>query len=311
MKKIDKIWVFSDSLEKYATLLCGANDLSDDVSAIWIGDEAGAKKLATQGAAKVYWCQRDDSSILEDYMTTVAKVIGSEAKKALVLISATKRGKAIAAKLSVALKVACVNDGSVIQVAEDGSVSVKHMVFGGLALGEEKLSSNIAIVTAGNSAFEPKEMSSQGEVVNVQAEKRSSGIVCKERKAKKQGGVDLTSAKHIVGVGRGIGKQEDLAMVAELAQVLTAEMGCSRPIAEAEQWMDRDLYIGVTGVQIKPDLYLAVGISGQIQHMVGASAAQTIFAINKDKSAPIFQMADYGIVGDLYKVLPALTKLLK
>ena len=119
--------------------------------------------------------------------------------------------------------------------------------------------------------------------------------------------MDLSKAKRVVGVGRGLAAQDDLKMVHELAAVLNAEVGCSRPIAEGENWMERERYIGVSGVLLKSDLYLTLGISGQIQHMVGANASQTIFAINKDKNAPIFQYADYGIVGDAVKILPALT----
>lgn len=89
-----------------------------------------------------------------------------------------------------------------------------------------------------------------------------------------------------------------------------AELACSRPIAEGEHWMERERYIGVSGVMVKADVYLAAGISGQIQHMVGARDSRVIIAVNKDKNAPIFRFADYGIVGDLYKVLPALTKAL-
>ena len=100
-------------------------------------------------------------------------------------------------------------------------------------------------------------------------------------------------------------------MIRELAGVLGAEVGCSRPIAEGENWMERERYIGVSGVQLKSDLYLMLGISGQIQHMVGGNGAKVIIAVNKDKNAPIFNYADYGLVGDIYKVVPELTKLLK
>jgi electron transfer flavoprotein alpha subunit len=100
-------------------------------------------------------------------------------------------------------------------------------------------------------------------------------------------------------------------MAADLGAALGAELGCSRPIAETEKWMERERYIGVSGVMLKPEIYLALGISGQIQHMVGALGSQTILAVNKDKNAPIFQYVDYGIVGDLNKVVPALINAFK
>lgn len=125
--------------------------------------------------------------------------------------------------------------------------------------------------------------------------------------AKQSNTVDLDKAKRVVSVGRGIGNKENIALVSALCQAIGAELACSRPVAENEKWMEHERYVGISNLMIKPDLYLAVGISGQIQHMVGANGAQTIVAINKDKNAPIFQYADYGIVGDLFKVLPALT----
>ncbi|EGH1472319.1 hypothetical protein IDQ71_001060 [Salmonella enterica] len=131
-------------------------------------------------------------------------------------------------------------------------------------------------------------------------------VLCQQRRAKSLSSVDLSKAKRVIGVGRGLAAQSDLDMVHKLATVLGAEVGCSRPIAEGENWMERERYIGVSGVLLKSDLYLTLGISGQIQHMVGGNGAKIIVAINKDKNAPIFNYADYGLVGDIYKVVPAL-----
>ena len=114
-------------------------------------------------------------------------------------------------------------------------------------------------------------------------------------------------ARLVVSVGRGIGSKENIALAEQLCKAIGAELACSRPVAENEKWMEHERYVGISNLMLKPELYLAVGISGQIQHMVGANASQTIFAINKDKNAPIFQYADYGIVGDAVKILPALT----
>jgi electron transfer flavoprotein alpha subunit len=96
-------------------------------------------------------------------------------------------------------------------------------------------------------------------------------------------------------------------MIEELAAVMGAEVGCTRPIAEEEKWLPREVYIGVSGVILAPEVYLGIGLSGQVQHTVGINRAKLIFAINKDKNAPIFKQADYGIVADLYKIVPALT----
>lgn len=118
--------------------------------------------------------------------------------------------------------------------------------------------------------------------------------------------MNLASATRVVGVGRGFGAEADLDLARAVAAKLGAELACSRPIAEGVGWMPAERYVGVSGATIAPDLYLAVGISGQVQHLVGVRGAKVVVAINKDKNAPIFAHADLGVVGDLYEVLPAL-----
>ena len=118
---------------------------------------------------------------------------------------------------------------------------------------------------------------------------------------------DLGSASRIVSAGRGFKAEADLDLARELAGALGAELACTRPLAEGLDWLPRDRYVGVSGQQVTPDLYVAVGVSGQLQHMSGVSGARTIVAINSDADAPVFAYADYGIVGDLYQVVPALT----
>lgn len=119
---------------------------------------------------------------------------------------------------------------------------------------------------------------------------------------------NLGDARKIVSVGRGFKAEEDLQLARDLAGALGAEIACSRPVAEGSGWLSRDRYVGVSGQSVSPDLYLAVGISGQIQHTAGMDSSKLVVAINSDKDAPIFAKADYGIVGDLYEVLPALTE---
>jgi len=122
---------------------------------------------------------------------------------------------------------------------------------------------------------------------------------------------DITTADRIVAFGRGIADREDISLMFDLAKAFKAEVGCSRPIAEDLQWLPVQRQVGLTGVTVKPKLYLAVGISGQVQHVAGMRDAEIIVAINNDPSAPIFQIADFGIVGDLYQVVPALISALQ
>ena len=121
---------------------------------------------------------------------------------------------------------------------------------------------------------------------------------------------NLAAAKRIVACGRGFREEADLHIAHDLAAQLGAELACSRPLAEGVSWFEKKLYVGISGAQVSPELYIAVGISGQLQHVVGMNKSQTVVAINSDSDAPIFEQADYGIVGDLYAVLPELTKAL-
>ena len=122
---------------------------------------------------------------------------------------------------------------------------------------------------------------------------------------------DLSAAHRVIGVGRGLKAREDLALIEELASAAGAEIACSRPVAEGLNWMGKDRYIGSSGARIAPRLYFAIGISGQLQHMVGVTGAETIVAINADPNAAIFKQTDYGLVGDLYQLVPAITAALK
>jgi len=123
--------------------------------------------------------------------------------------------------------------------------------------------------------------------------------------------VDITEARILVCVGRGLENQQDMQMVQELAEVLGAEIACTRPIAEEMHWLPEETYIGISGKQVKPDLYIGLGVSGQIQHVSGIRDARVICAINRDENAPIFEVSDLGLVGDLYTILPELIQQLK
>lgn len=121
------------------------------------------------------------------------------------------------------------------------------------------------------------------------------------------GPANLAAARRIVACGRGFKAEEDLSLAKSLADALGAEMACSRPLAEGTAWMTKDRYIGVSGMHVSPDIYVALGISGQVQHTSGMADTKIVVAVNNDANAPIFQIADYGIVGDIYEVVPALT----
>jgi electron transfer flavoprotein alpha subunit len=123
--------------------------------------------------------------------------------------------------------------------------------------------------------------------------------------------VDLTGAKRVVSVGRGFLKADDLSLADDLRHVLEAELGCSRPVAEDFKWLPQERLVGLTGSAVSAELYLALGISGQVQHLAGIKGAKVVAAVNNDPKSPITRNADYTVVGDLYKVVPALIEALK
>lgn len=312
MSKLKKVWVLSDKPAALAELCHGGGILGEEVLAVVPGARESAEQAVKWGAGRVFWLQeagRDET--LEDYAPILAERIRQEQPE-LILIRANARGKLIAGRLAATLATNVLTDALSVAVA-DGQVIVEHRAYGGAAIRTEKCLSGTAIVTVGAGVFAraAEDHTRTGTIIEVGAVEPAGKIKCLERRKKEGEAVDLGSAKRVVGVGRGIAKQEDLRLAEELALALEAEVGCSRPIAEGENWMARERYLGVSGVMIKAELYLALGISGQVQHMVGVNSARTIIAVNKDKNAPIFKEADYGIVGDLYKVVPALTNLLK
>ena len=310
MGKINNVWVFSDSADRYADLLAGARQLGEHVNAV-IWDERDVTEVK-QADAVYLLCGKTDKQRVENYAETFASLVRKEDSKTLILLAATRRGKGLAAKLSVLLQSALVNDVTLLERNGD-DLYAEHRMYGGLAFGREKVNTPVAVITLASGVYEPlaEVNAATPPLTQVDYIPPAKEILCRERRSKTASNVDLGKARRVIGIGRGLLAKEDLQMVWDLASALDAEVGCSRPIAEGEHWMDRERYVGVSGVLLKSDIYLALGISGQIQHMVGGNGAKTIIAVNKDKNAPIFQYADYGLVGDIYKVVPLLTELLK
>lgn len=305
MSKLANVWVFSDNVERYAELMTGARQWGEQVHLIVQGNEQ-VEQVKTLGADDIIVLEHASGlQRVENYAETVSALL--QTHTGLLLMPASKRAKSLGARLSIQLNAAMVNDATTVTL-DAGALFAEHPMYGGLAFGKEKLNSALAIITLAPGMFEPVEANPAHTcpVVSAPYITPLHEIVCQERRAKSLSSVDLSKAKRVVGVGRGLVAESDLQMVRNLAAVLGAEVGCSRPIAEGENWMERERYIGVSGVLLKSDLYLTLGISGQIQHMVGGNGAKIIVAINKDKKAPIFNYADYGLVGDIYKVVPAL-----
>ncbi|EGU4625973.1 electron transfer flavoprotein subunit alpha/FixB family protein [Salmonella enterica] len=308
MNKFSSVWVFSDTPSRLPELMSGAQAVGEKVNA-FVLNEADSATACHLGADHVWLLSgKPEDCMIEDYAAAMAETIRQHSEGGAVLLPNTRRGKLLAAKLGYRLSAAVSNDACDVSL-QDGKAAVKHMVYGGLAIGAETIASPFAVITLSSGTFDAQQpdASRSGEMHTVQWQAPATAVTRTATQARQSNSVDLDKARLVVSVGRGIGSKENISLAEALCQTIGAELACSRPVAENEKWMEHERYVGISNLMLKPELYLAVGISGQIQHMVGANGAQTIFAINKDKNAPIFQYADFGIVGDALKILPALT----
>lgn len=244
----------------------------------------------------------------ETVAAALAAVVGLRHPRALVLPS-TKRSREYAARLGGLVDAPVATGLAAVKVNGD-RLEVRREMLSGNALADETVDGPFAVlaVQPGEVGTAPASPPPTMEELPVDVPAASTEIV--ETRPKPSGGVDLEAAERIVSIGRGLRKKEDLVLVEELARRLGAVVGCTRPIAAEAGWLSDDHWIGLTGHRVKPRLYLAVGISGAVQHLVGMRDSKVVVAINQDANAPIFQQADYRVQGDLYQILPELTKLL-
>ena len=307
----------SASWEAIGTARGLADELGGSVIACVFGGE-GVEPLAQEaisyGADRVLLAE--DGTLadfrVEPQAALLAKVVG-EADGAAVIIGATFRGRDLGPALAVGLDTGCIADCTALEL-ENGNLVATRPIYAGKLLSKCTIPERRPqIVTTRVRAFPKPEPDSarSGEVVKVEPVMAEEDIATKVTGFKAtEGGVSLADAGIIVSGGRGVGGPEGFEPVQELAQTLGAAMGASRAAVDAG-WIPYEHQVGQTGKTVSPDLYVAAGISGAIQHQAGMRTSQVIVAINKDPEAPIFKLAHYGIVGDLFKVVPALTAALK
>ncbi|MCI8341544.1 MAG: electron transfer flavoprotein subunit alpha [Eggerthellaceae bacterium] len=299
-------WVIAEKPQDYPALCAIARTLGVPVTAVWAGAQDDCAAVAGCGADKVLCASLADGELYEQAFGAVVEAAQAAAPRA-VLLASTKRLRLGAARLGVALGTKAVNDAASITL-EDGALVTERMVYGGSANCRERMAEGTAIVLVSEGLLAAQQPAGGADApVEMLPAAAPSAMALVERSPRTVEAVNLAAARRIVSVGRGIRAKDDLQMIDALAALLEAEVGCTRPLAEGEDWLSRERYIGVSGVMANPDLFIALGLSGQVQHMVGASGSRTIVVVNKDKAAPVFKYADYGIVGDLYEVVPALS----
>ena len=307
------------SWETFAAAQQLAASLGVPVEAAVIGKGIAslAAEAASKKAAKVWAVEHD---LLESYTadgyTIALEALLRKAQPALVLFPHTYRTRDFAPKLATRFGSVLVSDVIAARI-ENGAMILVRQLFQGKLNGEVRLgggSPQFASVQAGawradslEAAFgDPAPVETFSPSLDAAQIRQQPEAPFREAAR----AVDLTAAEIIVAVGRGIGEESNISVVEELAKVLGAEMAASRPICDAG-WLPMERQVGSSGQTVAPKMYVAVGISGAIQHLVGMKGSKTIVAINRDANAPIFEVADYGIIGDLFEVVPALVGAVK
>jgi electron transfer flavoprotein alpha subunit len=283
-------------------------------AAVWLGPgaEAGRERLGEFGAAKVYLA--DGAGLTDHPVAPAAEVLASleaEAAPAAVLIAATAEGKEVAGRLAVKTGSGVLTDAVDLIPAEDGSGPVaEQSIFGGAIVVRSRVRTGVPIVAVRPNAVTPEPSPAAAELapVTVELSEGAKAVRTTERVAQERSErPELTEAAIVVSGGRGVGGTDNFALIEKLADSLGAAVGASRAATDAG-WYPHQFQVGQTGKTVSPQLYVAVGISGAIQHRAGMQTAKTIMVINKDPEAPIFELADFGVVGDLFKVVPQLTE---
>ena len=284
-----------------------AKKLGAEVAVITNGT-ASADQLASLGAYGATTVLQDGSVDGQD-PSQLVKMVAAAAQKlgaSTIIFSHDLIGKAVAPRLSVRLKAGLVA-GAVALPEANGSIKVN--VFSGKAFGYVSVNSSTRIISLLPNSIQPEQNGSNCGVEAFDSQAGSSAITVKATK-KPEGSIPLPEAELVVSAGRGLKGPENWGMVEDLATALGAATACSRPVADIG-WRPHHEHVGQTGVAIRPNLYIAAGISGAIQHLAGVNGSKVIVVINTDSEAPFFKAADYGIVGDAFEVLPRFTEAVK
>ncbi len=291
-----------------------ADELGREVIVAVIGkNDTEPDDYINKGADKVFVADVDMESFkAEEYTDILASIIDKTGAETI-LIGSNKDGKELAPRLASMLDTGCVTECTDIYI-DDGNLTAERVIYSGSAVAVERFTETPYILTIPAKLFDslPVDDSRSGEIIHETIEFTPSPSKILNVQQMECEGVNVEDATSIVSCGRGFKNKEDINLAKDLAKLLPGEtIGCSRPLSADLKWMSEDHWIGLSGHKVKPKLYFAIGISGQIQHIAGMRDSDIIVAVNKDPEALIFKSADYGVVGDLYDVLPKLVDAIK
>jgi electron transfer flavoprotein alpha subunit len=311
------VWVFSERADVTLELLGKGRELADGLGAslcaLVLGTalEHEADTLASYGADKVFLVENQalQNTLPEPFAEAIGK-LASQYGPQILLIGGTRRGRDIAARVAAKLETGVITDCVALGLDEKRMLVADRPSYGGILVSTEICTTRPQIATVPPRAFEqaaPRQ-GQRGQVIRADVDLAPPKTRVVKIAPKEVRGVGLEDASVIVSAGRGVAKKEDLRILQELASELGGELGCSSPLAEDLKWLPLERLVGLTGRKVKPKLYVACGISGQVQHITGMRGSRTVVAINTDPEAPIFQQSDYCVKGDLYEIVPLLTE---
>lgn len=294
----------SFELVSYASAI--ANEIGTTVTSLSIGNVSDDElnKLANYGASKILSINDNrfdsfDNKALSDAIASAAKAEGSRT----IIFAHNNLGKALSPRVAVKLDAGLVSGVTALPSSMDPFI-IRKKVFTGKAFTNVQVNSDVKVLTFSQNSFELVESGGSAEIVAFDPQVGDDAFSTNVKETKKvTGKVLLTDAEVVVSGGRGMKGSENWGGLEEMADLLKAGLACSRPVSD-EGWRPHEEHVGQTGKIIAPNLYFAFGISGAIQHLGGVSSSKVIVAVNKDPEAPIFEAADYGIVGDVMKVIP-------
>jgi len=298
-KVMSEIWIVSEQTGTLLELIAHAKGISQGEKIVAFSfTQDGAQAASNHGAELVY--EMAEGSRPEAWVNKIIER-AKATQPAAILFGNSRRAKEMAARLAAALDTGLVTE-CVKMVRGEGFVTERY-IYGGLCVSTEKTKSVPFMATMSAKLIEALQ---EGPAAPIE---KITGVddACKVIELRShQTKSNLSAANVVVCVGRGLAQEKDLELAQRLAKKLGGEVGCTRPVAEDLKWMLEENYIGISGKMVKPAVYLGIGVSGQIQHVSGIRDAKIIIAIDKNENAPIFEAADYGLVGDLYEILPAL-----
>jgi len=286
-----------------------ADASGDTCVALTLGTVENAGQLGKYGASKVYNIadanlQNFDSQVFAKAIADATTQLGAKT----IILSHTSTGKSLTGRLAARFDAGSIAGANSIPDVSAG-FKVKKSVFSGKAIAEYSLTSDVKVISVMGNCLKPEVSGADVAVENLGVSVGASRIKVKSVKIQ-EGIVPLPEAELVVSAGRGLKGPENWGIVEDLATAMNATTACSRPVADAH-WRPHHEHVGQTGVAIRPNLYIAIGISGAIQHLAGVNNSKVIVVINKDAEAPFFKAADYGVVGDAFEIVPKLTEAYK